>query len=73
MMRRSRGQRLLPRPLPAPAEPRFANVNFNGQHFEFEASVIIPVKNRVKTIGDAVHSVLKQRTSFPFNVIVVIT
>ena len=52
-------------------EPRFANVNFNGQHFEFEASVIIPVKNRVKTIGDAVHSVLKQRTSFPFNVIVV--
>jgi glycosyltransferase involved in cell wall biosynthesis len=39
--------------------------------FENEASVIIPVKNRVKTVGDAVSSVLKQQTAFPFNVIVV--
>ena len=52
-------------------EPRFSPVDFNGQHFDAEASVVIPVKNRVKTIGDAVQSVLKQRTSFPFNVIVV--
>ena len=36
-----------------------------------EASVIIPVKNRVKTVGDAVSSVLKQKTTFPFNLIVV--
>ena len=36
-----------------------------------EASVIIPVRNRVKTIGDAVASALSQETDFPFNVIVV--
>ena len=52
-------------------EPRFSSVDFNGQHFDVEASVVIPVKNRVKTIGEAVRSVLEQRTSFPFNLIVV--
>lgn len=40
-------------------------------NFPVEASVIIPVKNRVKTIGDAVNSALKQSAPFPFNVIVV--
>ena len=39
--------------------------------FDREASVIIPVRNRVKTIEDAVRSALAQRTTFPFNVIVV--
>jgi len=39
--------------------------------FPMEASVIIPVKNRVKTIGDAVKSALSQLTTFPYNVIVV--
>lgn len=39
--------------------------------FEFEASVIIPVRNRVTTIEDAVHSALSQQTSFKFNIIVV--
>lgn len=39
--------------------------------FAVEASVVIPVRNRVKTIGDAVRSALKQQCSFPFNVIVV--
>ena len=39
--------------------------------FEYEASVIIPVRNRVKTIEDAVRSALSQQTSFDFNVIVV--
>ncbi|HCV43282.1 MAG TPA: glycosyl transferase, partial [Bacteroidetes bacterium] len=33
--------------------------------------VIIPVKNRIKTIGDAVGSALNQKTEFPFNVIIV--
>jgi hypothetical protein len=51
--------------------PSFKNVDTNGQTFEVEASVIIPVKNRAKTVGEAVRSVLKQRTNFPFNVIVV--
>jgi len=36
-----------------------------------EASIVIPVKNRVNTIGDAINSALKQRTKFNFNVIVV--
>ena len=36
-----------------------------------EASVIIPVRNRVKTIEDAVRSALSQETTFPFNVIVI--
>lgn len=39
--------------------------------FEKEATVIIPVRNRVKTIEDAVKSALMQRTSFEFNVMVV--
>lgn len=39
--------------------------------FPVEASVVIPVKNRVKTIGDAVRSALSQQTDFRFNVIVV--
>lgn len=40
-------------------------------HFPCEATVIIPVKNRAKTIGDAVCSVLSQETDFNFNLIVV--
>ncbi len=39
--------------------------------YPVEASVIIPVRNRVRTIADAVESVLQQETSFPYNVIVV--
>ncbi len=39
--------------------------------YPVEASVIIPVKNRARTIADAVHSGLSQITSFNFNVIVV--
>lgn len=40
-------------------------------HFEVEASVIIPVKNRAKTIEDAIRSALGQQTDFAFNVLVV--
>ena len=39
--------------------------------FDREASVIIPVRNRVKTIEDAIRSALAQRTTFQFNVMVV--
>lgn len=39
--------------------------------FPVEASVIIPVKNRVSTVRDAVKSALSQKCNFPFNVIVV--
>ncbi len=45
--------------------------DFNEQEFEIEASVVIPVYNREKTIMDAVESALGQKTSFRFNVIVV--
>ncbi len=51
--------------------PDFTDVDFSGDRFPVEASVIIPVKNRVNTIADAIHSVLKQECSFPFNLIVV--
>jgi GT2 family glycosyltransferase len=52
-------------------EPKFKKINLNNIEFKNEASVIIPVKNRAKTVGDAVQSVLKQKTDFPFNLIVV--
>ncbi|WP_300794412.1 DUF4922 domain-containing protein [uncultured Bacteroides sp.] len=39
--------------------------------FSCEASVIIPVRNRVKTIDDAIKSVLEQETDFKFNVIII--
>ena len=39
--------------------------------FEYEASVVIPCKNRVRTIGDAIRSALAQKTDFRYNVIVV--
>ena len=45
--------------------------DFNEQEFEFEASVVIPVFNREKTICDAVESALQQKTNFKYNVIVV--
>ena len=45
--------------------------DFDEQEFEYEASVIIPVFNREKTIADAVKSALSQKTNFKFNVIVV--
>jgi hypothetical protein len=41
------------------------------QAFPVEASVVIPVRNRVQTVADAVKSALAQKTEFPFNVIVV--
>ena len=52
-------------------EPRFRNIEFNKGSFPVEASVIIPVRNRIKTIRDAITSVLKQKTGFPFNLIVI--
>ena len=50
---------------------QYQAIDFEEQDFEFEASVIIPVFNRAKTIKDAVESALSQKTSFNYNVIVV--
>lgn len=52
-------------------EPTFGEPAFAGDGFEYEASVIIPVRNRVRTIADAIASVLKQQAGFKFNLIVI--
>ena len=52
-------------------KPEFTSVSFSDEVFPVEASVVIPVRNRERTIEDAVRSVLKQETKFPFNLIVV--
>ena len=49
-----------------PAEPLSI-----GEDHRPLASVVIPVYNRVRTIGDAVHSALQQQTTFDYNIIVV--
>jgi hypothetical protein len=51
--------------------PRFKTVPSYDVQFPVEASVVIPVRNRERTIGDAVNSVLQQKSDRPFNVIVV--
>lgn len=51
--------------------PEFTKISFDESNFPVEASVIIPVRNRVKTIEDAIVSVLSQKTNFAFNLIVV--
>ena len=52
-------------------KPVFRKISFDSENFGNEASVIIPVKNRVKTIGDAIRSVLSQETKFKFNLLVI--
>ena len=51
--------------------PRFTSVPTIDTAFPVEVSVVIPVKNRERTIGDAVQSVLKQKVDTSFNVLVV--
>lgn len=51
--------------------PSFQASPFDEQTFQTEASVIIPVRNRVRTIEDAIRSVLRQEASFPFNLIII--
>jgi hypothetical protein len=52
-------------------EPQFKSLAATGEKFPVTASVIIPVRNRVRTIADAIKSALEQATNFDFNVIVV--
>lgn len=51
-------------------EPHFKDADYSGD-FPVEASVIIPVRNRVSTIADAVESALSQAADFKYNVIVI--
>ena len=52
-------------------EPEFKQIEFSAGNFEYEASVIIPVRNRIRTIRDAIRSVLSQKTDFKFNLIII--
>jgi len=52
-------------------EPKFKHIEFSENNFEFEASVIIPVYNRIRTVEDAIRSVLMQKTTFKFNLIII--
>ena len=54
-----------------PERPRLSQSEIDAGDFPVEASVIIPVKNRVTTVTDAVRSALSQEAPFDFNVIVV--
>ncbi len=51
--------------------PRFNDVPVAETRFPVEASVVIPVRNRARTITEAIQSALSQKTDFPFNVLVV--
>ena len=53
------------------APDEFDEIKFDQEDFPVEATVVIPVRNRVRTIEDAIRSVLSQQTTFPFNLIVV--
>ena len=52
-------------------KPVFKDVDLTEGEFEYEASVVIPCKNRVRTVGAAIASALGQKTDFKYNVIVV--
>ena len=54
-------------------KPVFKDIDLSPEGFEYEASVVIPCKNRVRTIGDAIRSALNQKVDpkYKYNVIVV--
>ena len=51
--------------------PNFKHIEFDHDKFEVEATVMIPVGNRIRTIRDAIDSVLRQKANFKFNLMVV--
>lgn len=59
------------RQIDALVTPHIDNLDYNSENFPVEMSVIIPVKNRARTIMDAVNSALSQECPFQYNVIVV--
>ena len=52
-------------------KPGMMTVDLKEGEFSHEASIIIPVRNRARTINDAIRSVLEQETTFPFNLIII--
>lgn len=59
------------RAIGAALTPVTRQIDINKEDFPVEASVIIPVRDRARTIADAVNSALSQTADFDFNVIVV--
>ncbi len=51
--------------------PHFPPAPEPQQEYPLEASIIIPVRNRVHTLGDALKSALSQKTEFEYNVLIV--
>ena len=51
--------------------PSYNEIDLNEGKFPVEASIIIPVRNRERTIKDAIESAISQNTNFKFNIIVV--
>lgn len=52
-------------------DSQLQEIEIGREPFAYEASVIIPVRNRARTIADAIDSALKQKTTFPYNIIIV--
>lgn len=52
-------------------EPNFKHIKFDESNFEVEATIMIPVRNRIRTIHDAIKSALNQKCDFKYNVMVV--
>ena len=52
-------------------KPGFRDVDITEGEFPVEMTVMIPVRNRIRTIRDAIDSALEQKTSFKYNVFVV--
>lgn len=51
--------------------PTFKHIEFGENNFEVEATIMIPVRNRIRTIRDAITSALNQKCDFKYNVMVV--
>lgn len=52
-------------------KPVFRELSLHEPAFEVEASIMIPVRNRIRTIRDAIDSALSQRTTFRYNIFIV--
>lgn len=50
--------------------PEFEHIEFSNDQFPVEATVVIPVRTRERTIADAIDSALSQKCPFSFNIIV---
>ena len=52
-------------------KPGFKDIDITEGEFPVEMTVMIPVRNRIRTIRDAINSALEQKTTFKYNVLVV--